>query len=134
MRGHDLNHHNRGDEHWLVDFDRVEEAAFVECTPREIGNLLPNNQRQRRTCYALCHTLYPVSECTPAFRVSRFWIRVLGFEIRILGSGMFGFWSLGFWNVGFQVLGVEPWVSAFDFKKQGLGVLAFGLRVSGLWL
>ena len=28
---------------------------------REIGNLLPNNQRQRRTCYALCHILYPVS-------------------------------------------------------------------------
>ena len=26
----------------------------------EIGNLLPNNQRQRRTCYALCHILYPV--------------------------------------------------------------------------
>jgi hypothetical protein len=22
---------------------------------REIGNLLPNNRRQRRTCYALCH-------------------------------------------------------------------------------
>ena len=37
---------------------------------REIGNLLPNNQRQRRTCYALCHILYPVSarcppHCTP---------------------------------------------------------------------
>ena len=28
---------------------------------RDIGNLLPNNQRQRRTCYALCHILYPVS-------------------------------------------------------------------------
>ena len=28
---------------------------------REIGDLLPNNQRQRRTCYALCHILYPVS-------------------------------------------------------------------------
>ena len=27
----------------------------------EIGNLLPNNRRQRRTCYALCHILYPVS-------------------------------------------------------------------------
>ena len=24
---------------------------------REIGNVLPNNQRQRRTCYALCHIL-----------------------------------------------------------------------------
>jgi hypothetical protein len=28
---------------------------------REIGILLPNNQRQRRTCYALFHILYPVS-------------------------------------------------------------------------
>ena len=28
---------------------------------REIGNLLPNNQHQRRTCYASCHILYPVS-------------------------------------------------------------------------
>ena len=28
---------------------------------REIGNLLPNNRRQRRTCYALCHILDPVS-------------------------------------------------------------------------
>ena len=28
---------------------------------REIDDLLPNNQRQRRTCYALRHTLYPVS-------------------------------------------------------------------------
>ena len=47
----------------------VEEARHV-CLPplvqrrrpaREIGNLLPNNQRQRRTCYSLCHILYPVS-------------------------------------------------------------------------
>ena len=28
-------------------------------TEGEIGNLLPNNQRQCRTCYALCHILYP---------------------------------------------------------------------------
>ena len=28
---------------------------------REISNLLPNNRRHRRTCYALCHILYPVS-------------------------------------------------------------------------
>ena len=27
---------------------------------REIGNLLTNNQRQRRTCYTVCHILYPV--------------------------------------------------------------------------
>jgi len=34
-------------------------VAFCE----NIGGLvmLPNNQRQRRTCYALCHILYPVS-------------------------------------------------------------------------
>jgi hypothetical protein len=33
----------------------------------EIGNLLPNNQRQRRTCYALCHILYPVSAALASF-------------------------------------------------------------------
>ena len=37
---------------------------------REIGNLLPNNRRQRRTCYALCHILYPVS----AAHTSIFWM------------------------------------------------------------
>ena len=37
---------------------------------REIGNLSPNNRRQRRTCYALCHTLYPVSAAhTSIFRM-----------------------------------------------------------------
>ena len=36
----------------------------------ENGNLLPNNQRQRRTCYALCHILYPVSAArTSIFRM-----------------------------------------------------------------
>ena len=36
----------------------------------EIGNLLPNNRRQRRTCYALCHLLYPVSAAqTSIFRM-----------------------------------------------------------------
>ena len=34
---------------------------------REIGNLLPNNQRQRRTRYALCHILYPVSAALASF-------------------------------------------------------------------
>ena len=46
--------------------------AFVVCFTvcREIGNLLPNNQRQRRTCYALCHILYPVSAAhTSIFRM-----------------------------------------------------------------
>ena len=39
-------------------------------TQREIGDLLPNNQRQRRTCYALCHMLYPVSAAhTSIFRM-----------------------------------------------------------------
>ena len=38
----------------------VEVRAKWERSP-EIGNLLPNNRRQRRTCYALCHLLYPVS-------------------------------------------------------------------------
>ena len=28
---------------------------------REMGDSLPNNQRQRRTCYALCHILHPMS-------------------------------------------------------------------------
>ena len=37
---------------------------------REIGNLLPNNRRQRRTCYAFCHLLYPVS----AAQTSIFWM------------------------------------------------------------
>ena len=37
---------------------------------REIGNLLPNERRQRRTCYALCHILYPVSAAqTSIFRM-----------------------------------------------------------------
>ena len=37
---------------------------------REIGKLLPNNRRQRRTCYALCHILYPVSAThTSIFRM-----------------------------------------------------------------
>ena len=35
---------------------------------QEIGTLLPNNRRQRRTCYALCHILYPV----PAAHMSNF--------------------------------------------------------------
>ena len=36
----------------------------------EIGNLLPNNRRQRRTCCALCHILYPVSAArTRIFRM-----------------------------------------------------------------
>jgi hypothetical protein len=42
----------------------------VDCLRVEIGNLLPNNRRQRRTCYALCHLLYPVSAAqTSIFRM-----------------------------------------------------------------
>jgi len=54
---------------------------------REIGNLLPNNRRQRRTCYALCHILYPVSAAhTSIFRMDsnstsyRYRLKVLGPE------------------------------------------------------
>ena len=40
------------------------------CGRGEIGNLFPNNRRQRRTCYALCHILYPVSAAhTSIFRM-----------------------------------------------------------------
>jgi hypothetical protein len=45
-------------------------AWHLYLTEREIGNLLPNNRRQRRTCYALCHILYPVSAAhTSIFRM-----------------------------------------------------------------
>ena len=39
-------------------------------TSRENDNSLPNDERQRRTCYALCHILYPVSAAhTSVFRM-----------------------------------------------------------------
>ena len=45
-------------------------GSLCEFTQKEIGNLLPNNRRQRRTCYALCHILYPVSAAhTSIFRM-----------------------------------------------------------------
>ena len=51
------------------DLEQVEEGCSTR-RPREIGNLLPNNQRQRRTCYALCHIIYPVSAAhTSIFRM-----------------------------------------------------------------
>ena len=54
---------NRSGDAVTTDF-----GALVLC--REIGNLLPNNRRQRRTCYALCHILYPVSAAhTSIFRM-----------------------------------------------------------------
>jgi len=55
---------------------RVAELPFIPARAlerereREIGNLLPNNRRQRRTCYALCHLLYPESAAqTSIFRM-----------------------------------------------------------------
>jgi len=43
--------------------DMTVQGMVYRCSHQldEIGNLLPNNQRQRRTCYALCHILYHVS-------------------------------------------------------------------------
>ena len=34
--------------------------SLSSCILQDICNLLPNNQRQCRTCYTLCHILYPV--------------------------------------------------------------------------
>ena len=46
------------------------DVSAVQVAQREIDNLLPNNRRQRRTCYALCHILYPVSAAhTSIFRM-----------------------------------------------------------------
>jgi len=64
----------------FLSLDQVDEDArpglaegerFHPIQPaREIGNLLPNNRRQRRTCYALCHLLSPVSAAhTSIFRM-----------------------------------------------------------------
>ena len=69
---------------------------------REIGNLLPNNQHQRRTWYALCHILYPVSAAhTSIWRVglnsafydsgkrqctSRTWTRQIDSALRVARS------------------------------------------------
>ena len=54
----------------LVEGDRILVLPREGLVFREIGNLLPNNRRQRRTCYALCHILYPVSAAhTSIFRM-----------------------------------------------------------------
>ena len=48
----------------------VSTSRSVVKREREIGTLLPNNQRQCRTCYALCDILYPVSAAhTSIFRM-----------------------------------------------------------------
>jgi len=50
---------------------------------RELGNLLPNNRRQRRTCYALCHILRIVPHTVP--RVGRSYEHFPdGFELHLL--------------------------------------------------
>ena len=47
------------------------ERMWRVCRPkREMGNVLSDNLRQRRTCYAVCHILYPVSAArTSIFRM-----------------------------------------------------------------
>ena len=44
----------------LLQVRLVDKIAFFR-TLGEIGDLLPNNQRQRRTRYTLCHVLHLVS-------------------------------------------------------------------------
>ena len=53
-----------------VSYERGTPVVHRACHMAEIGNLLPSNQRQRRTCYALCHILYPVSAAFASF----FWM------------------------------------------------------------
>ena len=55
--------HNRRRVSHLFRPRRRPSGRSFPANPREkeIGDLLPNNQRQHRTCYALCHILYPVS-------------------------------------------------------------------------
>ena len=52
---------------WVSTVRLMRILATWELSQREIGNLLPNNQRQRRTCYALCHILYPMSAALASF-------------------------------------------------------------------
>ena len=62
---------NRAPAHQELSVKSSEaELGLAQGLHREIGNLLPNNRRQRRTCYALCHILYPVSAAhTSIFRM-----------------------------------------------------------------
>ena len=56
----------------MKDLRDLKDLTIHDVQPlyREIGNSLPNNQRQRRTCYALCLMLYPVSAAhTSIFRM-----------------------------------------------------------------
>ena len=53
----------------LVETSGFRRVLALHCH-RKIGKSLPNNQRQRRTCYELCHILYPVSAAhTSIFRM-----------------------------------------------------------------
>ena len=47
--------------YWSGKEPGLTRLAKIACCRSEIGNLLPNNQRQCRPCYALCHILFPVS-------------------------------------------------------------------------
>jgi len=69
----DLNHHSRDLNHHdlgLNHHDRGDEHRLVDFNGVEEAALV---------------------ERTPTFRISRFWIRIWDFEIRV--------WGLGFWNV-----------------------------------
>ena len=73
-----------------VHRDKFRCPPMVGVERRQIGNLLPNNRRQRRTCYALCHILYPVSAAhTSIFRMKE-------------AKGPNGFRVVGFRVVGFR--------------------------------
>ena len=84
---------------------------------QQIGNLLPNNRRQRRTCYASCHILYPVSAAhTSIFRMDSSSTSYLGPEewecSRCVGEPAACFESLG---LGLRVEGL-------GFRVKGLGL------------
>ena len=67
---HACSRHAAWDPHKKDLVDPRERRGAGGAGLREIGNLLPNNRRPRRTCYALCHTLYPVSAAhTSIFRM-----------------------------------------------------------------
>ena len=66
---------------------------------REIGNVLPNNQRQRRTCYILCHIQYPVSAAhTSTFRMG---LNPTSSRLMVQKATRLAFWSGGVrWVLG----------------------------------
>ena len=66
---------------------------------REIDNLLPNNQRQRLTCYILCHIQYPVSAAhTSTFRMG---LNPTSSRLMVQKATRLAFWSGGVrWVLG----------------------------------